>query len=231
MKADLIISLGPNCRNAWNLRHHFGLERAYPFDWWITPSRSALAMLEPSFRFHVTLDDLHISNRLHNTVYNSRLNVLHHHDFRRISRGPWKGSIRMIDSTQVEQLNEKYAFLFRRMQAHIKASSRPVFVINRVDAGFKTRYQGLPTRHMWNGYISTEDFAQAVRFIVGKRARVVDIADGESIFTAEPWGWFIRVPDSGQRELSRGHFAEPVHVHRKALDALGLTLLGTQRAA
>ncbi len=74
---DLLFSLGPNCKNTWNLRNYFGFERAYPFDWWTTPAKSMLQMIEEGFEFHIRREDLFISPTTeHNTVYNYKLNLL-----------------------------------------------------------------------------------------------------------------------------------------------------------
>ena len=43
---DEIVSLGNHCRVAYNLRRTFGIARAYPFDWWITPVQALIAFLE-----------------------------------------------------------------------------------------------------------------------------------------------------------------------------------------
>lgn len=37
MQVTHVVSLGRNCRPAWQARRFWKIERAYPFDWWITP--------------------------------------------------------------------------------------------------------------------------------------------------------------------------------------------------
>jgi hypothetical protein len=41
-----IVSLGYRCRTARRLRDHFGFETAYPFDWWISPLKALVRVLE-----------------------------------------------------------------------------------------------------------------------------------------------------------------------------------------
>jgi hypothetical protein len=45
VRADLVISLGTNCEVTFQLRRVFRTERAYPFDWWITPLHVVAALL------------------------------------------------------------------------------------------------------------------------------------------------------------------------------------------
>ncbi len=46
---DEIVGLGNHCRVAYNLRRTFGIARAFPFDWWITPAEALTAFLaDPS---------------------------------------------------------------------------------------------------------------------------------------------------------------------------------------
>ncbi len=50
---DLVFSPGPQLQEQLAPSQLLRCERAYAFDWWITPARSMLAMLEPGFRFHL----------------------------------------------------------------------------------------------------------------------------------------------------------------------------------
>ena len=44
-EVDYVISLGGNCRAAWNVRRFFNFSTAFPFDWWITPWRALNELL------------------------------------------------------------------------------------------------------------------------------------------------------------------------------------------
>lgn len=220
--SDLILSAGPNCRTAWNVRNYFGIEQAYPFDWWITPARSALKMLDPSFRFSLKAEDLTISSPdHHNTVYNSRLNILHHHDFERTYNGK-PGVIETITEQNIATLTSKYIFLFERLRSKIKRSQRPVLVVNGIYSGFQELHDGIPTQPSLNQFISTQDFALAIREMLGEKVRIADIASGAESLSEQPWGWFVRIPDNGDRILPPEHFAEPVHVFQEAFKKIGL---------
>ncbi len=41
-----IVSLGYRCRTTHRLKQHFGFDRAFPFDWWVTPLKGATSFLE-----------------------------------------------------------------------------------------------------------------------------------------------------------------------------------------
>ncbi|MEI9965528.1 MAG: hypothetical protein WDM92_13485 [Caulobacteraceae bacterium] len=40
-----VVSLGYRCRTTRRIRDHFGVEAAYPFDWWITSAKGAMRFL------------------------------------------------------------------------------------------------------------------------------------------------------------------------------------------
>ncbi len=223
MKSDLIFSLGPNCRNTWNLRNYFGDSRAYPFDWWITPARSMLKMIDPNFRFHIDREDLYLTpTNEHNTVYNYKLNILHHHDFQR-QYGQYPGVIFSISCEEIENINAKYSFLFARLHDDIKSSSAPIAIINGVFSGFETCYKGILTNPNLNTFISHCDLAGEVREIFGKKLRLVFITIGQHCFEEYEWGWNIELPDNKKYE-GDVDFQEPIHVFSEAYKRLGLVL-------
>ena len=81
-KFDRIISLGCNCEVALNIRDYFGIERAYPFDWWITPFQALWNLLEGRFHNLFNINNLEVSSDLL-TVRDKYYNLLYHHDFKR----------------------------------------------------------------------------------------------------------------------------------------------------
>ena len=124
---DFVASIGPNCRASWNTQDFFGDFTTRPFDWWITPFHSALALLKsreaPEFRPE-DFQQLMITDR-DDTIYNSRLNVYHHHDF---SRGPdglsvpnWRDAIPAV--------SRKYTYLFERFWRDFNAAKNPLLVL------------------------------------------------------------------------------------------------------
>lgn len=227
INADLIVSLGPACKTSWNLRRHFGFERAYPFDWWFTPPRAVLNMLMHGRDFHIAREDLYVSAAdKHNTVFNRRWNLLHHHDFPR-RWGNLPGIIFEEDITDeiIVNLNAKYAALFRRLFSDAAAATTPVFVVAELLKGWPCGFEGTPSRPELNTGIDYDEFATAVRDRLGRKARVLAIQVGEQRIVDREWGWLVSMPDRGVRELQPDHFAEPVHVFREALEALGLSLI------
>jgi hypothetical protein len=226
MKSDLIFSLGPNCRNTWNLRSYFGINATYPFDWWITPAKSMLRMLEPGFKFHVDQDDLLISPPYeHNTVYNYKLNILHHHDFPRRWDGNHQGVVLSTEDKDIENINQKYTYLFKRFFEAVKNVSNPVAVLNGSLKGFGANYKGIVTNRELNGFVPHHDLANEVRERLGKKLKVVFVEIGDKLIEQHEWGCIVRLPDLGIRPEENGSgFEEPVHVFTSAFEEIGLNL-------
>lgn len=86
--ATHIVSLGPRCATAYNLRRYFGFGDAFPFDWWITPHDGLVGFLgDPD------LDTLYDPQRLEAaqeraTVRHAELGILLHHEFPRDAAAP-----------------------------------------------------------------------------------------------------------------------------------------------
>ncbi len=123
---DRIISLGCNCEVTWNIRKHFGIERAYPLDWWITPFQALLKLFEN--RFHDLFDgnNLEISPDLL-TVRDTYYNLLYHHDFKKTQDD--KIIVDAIDQ-QLPLLKRKYTMLGERFFKDPE-NKRVLFVRNR----------------------------------------------------------------------------------------------------
>jgi len=219
---DLVVSLGPNCRNTWNLRQFFSFERAYPLDWWITPVRSMLNLIEQRKEFHVTRDDLIVSETRNgsNTVYNIKLNLTHHHDFDRANR-----LVQEISSEAVDRLNSKYQYLFSRFWEDLEQVSRPLLVMNGIMGGFEGRPEFVAADPSLNGSMSPEEVIGRLREALGEKSRVLIIDVGEESDMEFEGGRAIWLPDRGKRENmeSRFSYAEPVHVFREAYARAGLT--------
>ena len=80
---DRVISLGTNCEIAFNLRRHFGIERAYPFDWWFTPLDAVASVLASRFAVDIDRDNLQAVGG-GRSILNRKYRILHHHDFPRL---------------------------------------------------------------------------------------------------------------------------------------------------
>lgn len=124
-KFDRIISLGCNCEVALNIRDYFGAERAYPFDWWITPFQALWNLLEGRFHDLFNINNLEVSSDLL-TVRDTYYNLLYHHDFKRADDD------KIIPDTLEEQLprvKQKYDMLIHRFFTDLQ-NKRVLFIRN-----------------------------------------------------------------------------------------------------
>ncbi|MGG5808827.1 hypothetical protein [Falsiroseomonas sp. CW058] len=224
---DLVFSLGPNCRNAWNTRSHFGVTRAYPFDWWITPAKAMLQMLDPGFAFHVLPGDLVVTPTVgdgENSVYNRRLNLLHHHDFPRRDR-----QVQEIRPDDIAALNDKYAALFARFRQDVADARAPLALVNGIARGWPQEPGGTgrPDRHL-NGAIAPQELVDGIRSRLGSKVTVAIVTVGPEQVIRLDGGVQVSRPDLGRRE-PRGTvpgYAEPVHAFRACYQTLGLEPAG-----
>lgn len=101
-----IVSLGGSCRVTHNLRSYFDFSSAYPFDWWITPLRSATRFLrEPD------LDRLYEPGSLQivkkegspSTVWNIHFGIDLHHEFPRSDGEVAAGFLNHIEAPRARQ--------------------------------------------------------------------------------------------------------------------------------
>jgi hypothetical protein len=123
---DRIISLGCNCELALNIRDYFGVERAYPFDWWITPFQALWKLLEGRFHNLFNINNLELSSDLL-TVRDTYYNLLYHHDFERTED-------HKIIPDRIEQqlpaVKQKYDMLMQRFFNDLK-NKKVLFIRNR----------------------------------------------------------------------------------------------------
>jgi len=230
---DLVFSLGPDCRNNWNLRNYFGTDRAYPFDWWITPARSMLALLERGRAFHVDRDDLSIiptRSAGSNTVFNRRFRILHHHDFR---RGP-DNLVREISDEDIEKVNQRYRIRFKRLFEDIDKAERPLAVMNGVvieGAMWETKWDwGAPADSPFVQAITPAQVIEGIQERLGKKVHVVilDIAPeniGPERHETYHNGTYLSLPAEPQPDVESGAvpaYAQPAHVFRRAYRMLDL---------
>jgi hypothetical protein len=79
---DSIVSAGAWCAPAHNIRRVFGRDRAYPFDWWVSPYKSFITLLDENFANLLNPENL-ILTEGNASVRCNYYGILHHHDFRR----------------------------------------------------------------------------------------------------------------------------------------------------
>lgn len=217
---DLVMSLGPNCRNAWNVRDWFKFERAYPFDWWITPTKSMLKMIDPGFELAITREDLVVTQSsgpgIENSVFNRKLNILQHHDFVRNK----DRQVEVINDADIEKLNSKYRHLFSRMHEDIHKAARPLFILNGLTNRLAAQLDKQALQPHGSAQIEFTETVDAIREYFGPKSCVLVIAAGEEEF--EEYGNSVRlcIPDDGTRP--KGGYAEPVNVFRRGFAKLEL---------
>jgi len=126
ISVDRVISLGTNCEIAFNLRRFFGVERAYPFDWWFTPLDAVAPVLASRFALGINGDNLRaVGGR--RSILNRKYRILHHHDFPRVSPN------RLIAPDWTDTIaacRAKYAALGRRFFDDLAQSRRALFFLH-----------------------------------------------------------------------------------------------------
>lgn len=136
---DEIVGLGNHCRVAYNLRRTFGIARAFPFDWWITPVQSLVAFLEDP-----SLDKLYDPGRLAPVMREGKIfavDNIHYgiqlqHEFPR-----WKnGSVVAGWSEHIDQARERTEFLWNRLLA--TPPERRILFVRWFAAGERKRLKG-----------------------------------------------------------------------------------------
>ena len=122
---DRVVSLGANCEAVCNIRSYYRSERAFPFDWWITPYNALIALLKSRFEGLLDPHNLVVTDDMRSVRCN-RFNILHHHDFLRDK----DGKIVIDIEPQIQSLREKYKFLIDRFYQECQ-TGRTLFVRNR----------------------------------------------------------------------------------------------------
>lgn len=123
-KFDLVFSAGPYCRSAFHLRRLFDSQVAFPFDWWLTPASSLLRMLEPRYVFKLNQEEVFLTQS-GQIVLNSRDQILHLHDFKRLP----SGEISLANlNIQLNHINSKFCFLFKRLHDRLHAANNCMLI-------------------------------------------------------------------------------------------------------
>ncbi len=135
---DEIVSLGYDCRLAFNLRRTFGNPRAFPFDWWVTPLPALAAFLRepsvPALYDPAQLLPVTLEGKLY-AIRSARYDIELHHEFPRDK----EGMVIANWPAHVARAQERTQFLLDRMLA-IPAGARILFV--RSTKGIERRALG-----------------------------------------------------------------------------------------
>lgn len=224
--SDFVVSIGPNCQTAWNLKNHTEDYRRRPFDWWICPFFSALHMLSPQFRFELSPDDVRcIETRDTDTVYNRRLNLYHHHDFDRTADGyiapNWAANLRAVE--------QKYQTLFEAFWRDFNKAERPAFVLGEFLTfrnNVKVENAGLEAPDFDIGEVTPREAAEMLfRRFPDKDLSVIVIHESTTETTEiEPPYYRVTRRDNGYRPvfLPPNAYQHPINVFRDGFEAIGL---------
>ncbi len=121
---DHIISLGGHCQTAHQIRRHFGVDVAYPFDWWVTPTWSLIELFETGFAEIFDEKNMRIVNeKTGSAVTCARYGLMHYHDFDEAKVNDIYSPY--LIRVKCAQNNAKYSFLVSRF---LKTSGRVLFI-------------------------------------------------------------------------------------------------------
>jgi hypothetical protein len=119
-----IISLGADCTISHNIRRYFGVDSAYPFDWWVTPHHSLeLFLLKPDVDYLFDVKFLRLING-GDSITNSEIGIMYHHDFHRGEDNLICGDIEY----QIENIKNKYRYLIERFLCLNNAGNNILFL-------------------------------------------------------------------------------------------------------
>ncbi len=123
-----IVSLGYRCRTSRRLNDHFGQQRTFPFDRWVTPLKGAMRFVQDW-----NVDALYDARALRETHIDARLAYLKHerygiklhHDF------PFEGGAKSISPQWrgwLAEARSRTRYLMDRFEALNRAGNRVLFV-------------------------------------------------------------------------------------------------------
>lgn len=79
---DHIISLGGHCQTSYQIRRHFGIDTAYPLDWWVTPTIALVRLFESGFADIFREENMRIvDEHTGPAVMCGHYGMMHYHDF------------------------------------------------------------------------------------------------------------------------------------------------------
>lgn len=131
---DRMVSLGGRCEVAYQLRRIGATDRAYPFDWWITPLAAVPRFLESGCVAAFAAEQLHkvpdYGGRA--GLYSHYAGTVHLHEFDHGEDG-----LALPTPDIATRLQEKYAALHRRLLEDV-ATGRTLFVRQHLEGSDPT---------------------------------------------------------------------------------------------
>lgn len=184
------ISIGSNCACTAQIRRAFGTDRSFPFDWILTPIRSAIALFESGLDHQMTEDNLAVS-RWGGSIVNKRFGVRYLHDFR-IEDG-WE--------SQIPEVAAKYACRTRRLIETLDAAPVTLWY----NAAPEKQFSASETDDMQNRELRLELESVIRQRFPMARVRFVEPAAGEDRIPGKEWAGSISAWDHAfQHALQSG---------------------------
>jgi len=132
-EVDYIISLGGNCRTAWNVRRFFNFSTAFPFDWWITPWRALDELLSDFDIDRLYCPDLLEEVRANDgaiaSIRHRELGIILQHEFPRDWYSPGN-PVRIDWRESLAKPKHRTRYLLDRFASLETAGTRILFVRN-----------------------------------------------------------------------------------------------------
>ncbi len=130
-----IISLGGHCQTAYQIRRHFGTDKAYPLDWWVTPTRALVELFESGFVDIFREQNMKIMQEdTGPAVMCGRYGLMHYHDF---DEAKINGSYSpYLVREKCAKNNSKFAYLISRL---LNVSGKVLFI--RFASGWAQFYE------------------------------------------------------------------------------------------
>lgn len=111
---DHIVSLGGHCQTVHQVRRYFGIDEAYPLDWWVTPTVTLVELFETGFADIFREENMKIVHE--NTgpaIMCDRYGTMHYHDFDEAKLNGEYSSF--LVRAKCAQNVKKFAHLVRRL--------------------------------------------------------------------------------------------------------------------
>jgi hypothetical protein len=125
-----VISLGPRCATAYNIRRYFNIRSAFPFDWWVTPEPGLIGVLRnPDVNFLYDPGELSLTESS-TSVRHKTLGIIFHHEFPR-DWGHASQPVRADFRDHVETPRERTRYLLNKLYALNRSDQRIVFIVER----------------------------------------------------------------------------------------------------
>ena len=136
---DKIVSLGGSCETAWRIRERFGVEAAYPFDWWITQLHRIAPIIERGFAGVFRPENLSPVEYCGQPGIKSALDgIVHLHDFHLDNDGSYGAGWQ----EEIIPVQQKFKFLAERFSSHL-STGRTLLIRKMIadDGWFKDKWR------------------------------------------------------------------------------------------